>query len=86
MATKFGSTRYYLHVQKKLNPYFAISFRPYYQRSFNVVNFQKVNEVLENTITSPNAIKEMSKFDFAPQHWTNWGGEIALRMFLSSKK
>jgi hypothetical protein len=86
LATKFGSYRYYLHFQKSLNAYFAVSFRPYYQQSFNVVNFMQVNEALENTVTSSNPTREISKFDLTPQHWTNWGGIITLRMFLSSKE
>ncbi len=86
LSKGFGSYRYHLNFQKMLNNYFAVSFRPYYQQSFKVVDFTKVNDALENTVKPVNTIKELPKFDFAPERWTNWGGEVILRMFLSYKE
>jgi hypothetical protein len=86
LAKGFGSYRYHLHFQKMLNPYFALSFRPYYQQSFKMVDFTRVNNALEKIGTPISTVKEMPPFDVAPQRWKNWGGEILLRMFLSCKK
>jgi hypothetical protein len=86
LAKGFGSYRYHLHFQKRLNSYFAIRFRPYYQQSFKVVDFTLVNSILEKASIPINTVKEIPPFDAAPQRWSNWGGEITLRMFLSCKE
>jgi hypothetical protein len=83
LTKNFGSSRAYLHFQKLLNPYFAVSFRPYYQQSFNGVDFTRVNDALENFVQPLHGIREIPKFDFAPQRLKNWGGEITLQMFLT---
>jgi hypothetical protein len=84
-AEGYWSYRYQLHFQKLLNPYFAVSFRPYYQQSFNTLDFSGVHRSLGKTVTTLSSARDVPEFAAAPQRWITFGSELTLRMFLSHK-